>query len=47
MKELIKVKGYSKDSYYYGWIPSKNKYIKFETEDAYKDYFFEFELETN
>ena len=41
------MKGYPKGSYYYGWIPSENKYIKFETESAYEEYFIEFELETN
>jgi hypothetical protein len=29
-------KGYLSGSYYYGWIPSENRYKKFETEDAYE-----------
>lgn len=35
------MKGYFTDGDYWGYLPDKEKYQRFETEDEYKDYFRE------
>lgn len=37
------MKGYYKGSVYMGWIPSERKYMPFESERAYIEYFKEME----